>query len=461
MAISAKAVWEVRPSGSGASDTNGGGFVSDNTGTDFSQQDSKNTVGSNISTTDAVANGTTTITSATASFTSAIVGNIFYFAGGSASITGQWRHVTAFTNSTTITIDTAIAASTGMTMNIGGALATLTQAIANLVTGNIVHIKAGTYTQTAAITFPSVSATIIGYQTARNDWGTPPLLTTATNSVHLLDLGGSNTITFKNISLSNTATRRSFGIVAIGSGVTLNLVKCSFDGFTYAVNGENSTWWPFVAVNAYRCEFKNCSTYGIINQNPVTARNCYFRANTTASIAINASSITVDLNHNIFAGGQYGLYYAAGQPGILKGFNNVFANQTGSAVEGAAVFVGSGLYWENNIVYGAGAWALDFATGSIVILNENNAYGANVSGNLRNISVGVNDVSLTADPFTNTAGGDYSLNSAAGGGALCKAAGYPGAFPGGTSTGYLDIGALQSQGSGGGTSGAANYGFIG
>jgi hypothetical protein len=58
--------------------------------------------------------------------------------------------------------------------------------------------------------------------------------------------------------------------------------------------------------------------------------------------------------------------------------------------------------------------------------------------------------------------GDYLLNSAVGGGAALKGAGLPGMFPGGTSTGALDIGAVQSAsgGGGGGTSGGYSFTFI-
>jgi len=62
-AISVNSVFEVRTAGN---DTNGGGFVTGAAGTDYSQQDANNTVGADISTTDAVAAGTTTITSITA-----------------------------------------------------------------------------------------------------------------------------------------------------------------------------------------------------------------------------------------------------------------------------------------------------------------------------------------------------------------------------------------------------------
>jgi len=76
-------------------------------------------------------------------------------------------------------------------------------------------------------------------------------------------------------------------------------------------------------------------------------------------------------------------------------------------------------------------------------VSHNNAFGANASGSVGWVA-SPGDVTLTADPFTNSAAGDYSLNGTAGGGAACKGAGAPGAFAGGTSTGSLDIGPVQS-----------------
>jgi hypothetical protein len=53
---------------------------------------------------------------------------------------------------------------------------------------------------------------------------------------------------------------------------------------------------------------------------------------------------------------------------------------------------------------------------------------------------------LTADPFTNAAGGDFSLNSTAGGGAALKALGLPSLYPGSSTTSFPDIGAAQTSG---------------
>src|SRR5580698_8835266 len=102
MALPSTSVWEVRPTN--GSNTNGGGFDSTGTGTDFSQQNSKNTSGNNISTTDAVAAGSTTITSATAAFNSTITGNIIYLQGGSGSLSAGWYRAT-YVSATSITVD--------------------------------------------------------------------------------------------------------------------------------------------------------------------------------------------------------------------------------------------------------------------------------------------------------------------------------------------------------------------
>jgi hypothetical protein len=75
--------------------------------------------GNNQSTADAVGNGTSTVTSATASFTSAIAGSLIQLSGGSGSLTAAWYYITGFTNSTTITVSGTVAAGTGITMTVG------------------------------------------------------------------------------------------------------------------------------------------------------------------------------------------------------------------------------------------------------------------------------------------------------------------------------------------------------
>jgi hypothetical protein len=63
------------------------------------------------------------------------------------------------------------------------------------------------------------------------------------------------------------------------------------------------------------------------------------------------------------------------------------------------------------------------------------------------------DVSLSVSPFVSSS--NFALNSTGGGGAALKAAGFPGVSPAGT--GYLDIGALQSQAAAGASIAAGSY----
>ena len=79
-----------------------------------------------IPVTDGVTNGTATITSATASFGTDVVGNLVYVQGGTGSVAANWYEIISRTNATTIVVDrtTGLTAGTGVTLNIGGTLAT-------------------------------------------------------------------------------------------------------------------------------------------------------------------------------------------------------------------------------------------------------------------------------------------------------------------------------------------------
>src|SRR5262249_43334312 len=133
MALNAAIEWELRPTN--GSDTNGGGWKRGASGTDWSQQNA-----AQYSVTDAVTNGTTTITSATANFGTDVVGNVLYIQGGTGSITAGWYEITSRTNTTTIVVDrsTGLTTGTGATLNIGGALKTLGQAMTNWVASNTI-----------------------------------------------------------------------------------------------------------------------------------------------------------------------------------------------------------------------------------------------------------------------------------------------------------------------------------
>lgn len=103
MALASTIGWEIRTSGV---NTNGGGFKAGASGTDWTQQDS-----AQYAVTDAVTDGTTTITSASANFGTDVVGNVLYIQGGTGAIAAGWYEIITRASSTTITVDR----STGLT----------------------------------------------------------------------------------------------------------------------------------------------------------------------------------------------------------------------------------------------------------------------------------------------------------------------------------------------------------
>lgn len=465
MAIPATTKWNVQTDGA---DTNGGAYVPGTTGTttDYSVFANKNASGCSscgsstvdLSTTDAVANGTTTITSATANF-SAAKGNIVYFSGGSGSITGVWRQVVSVTNSTTIVLDASIASSTGMTMNIGGALLTPTQALANVVASNKIYIKAGTYTKTTTLTVATGGGAsagplvIEGYGSTQGDLGTKPLLTTATNSIHIFTLQASYVV-FCNLALSSTAGTRGDGVrtnAATRDFIWFNAMK--FSGFARAINFDHSPVWFVDNVVITDSEF-DTNVLGITSTHGSVCINCYFHGNSTAAISAPGTSSTD--HFELVIGCTFynnAVDWNQASIGSVIFIGNNFASSTGaeSVLPSNTNNNVMGFVARNNIWYGAAGYGINNTNatpnnlGFVSATSKGNAYGSNASGNQNWVA---NDITLSADPWTGRTSADYTLNATAGGGADLKGAGFPGV--GLVGTGYADVGAVQSQGTGGG-----------
>jgi hypothetical protein len=443
MAIDSNTQWNVRTDGS---DTNGAGFVFGATGTDYSRQAAANSTGSNISTTDAVAAGTTTITSATAAFTSAITGNIIYLQGGSGSLTAGWYQAT-YVSATSITVDRTVASGTGITMNIGGALLTLSRAFTNMVSGNTVHVKTGTYpiTSQLAITGNNPWA-LIGYGSIPNDWGTPPTITTATNSINLLSLPFGQNTAIANINFTTSAATKGNAISV--SGGNTRITGVTITGFVIGINcGSNAN---LILLNS---TITGCSSNGI----SANSGSHFIYASTisgNASTGITANSADMALVDCLVVGGSSNGLVISGA-GQVQITNCTIARNTGAGISVNGVNFTGRFQMISSIIHGNGSFGLG-ASGTIASPSwtyyvRANAWGSNTSGNYASaLGAGLGDKTLTADPFTDYTTGDFSLNSATGGGALCKGAGYPT---------NRDIGAVQTLASSSTVSG--NYGFIG
>lgn len=432
-AISVNSVFEVRTAGN---DTNGGGFVTGAAGTDYSQQDANNTVGADISTTDAVAAGTTTITSITANFGTTIVGNIVYFQGGTGAIAAQWRQVTARASTTSITIDAAIAASTGMTMNIGGALASPGMASFSMIPGNVLHTKAGTYSITSAS--PNISAGCVapaagtyveGYQTTRGDLGTPPLF----------QASGISTFTL----FTQPATSGAQGVMNIradGAGLTSSRAFLLTDVAAYKLTAENCTNSGFTLTAAVLTgsAATGCATTAAVSLSSTSCMGCVGYSNTiTAFASLTSSTLTRCLAYANSGASTDGITLdtaCAATNCVAYGNGRDGYRTTDDQVQ----FV-------NCIAEGNAAFGYTNTFGTVFLFNC--AGFNNTSGNTSlGAVIGVRNIGFitgSATFFTNAAGGDFSLNTTAGGGAAARAAGVLGVFPVGLTTGFLDVGAAQ------------------
>jgi hypothetical protein len=457
MALPATVQWDVR---SGGNSANGGGFNPGATtpGTDYSLQNS-----AQIAYTDLVIGGTTTqLTSAGNPFTSAHVGNLINITGGTGFTTGRY-HINSV-SAGTATMDRAVgtAASTGGTGNLGGSLALPTNPT-SLVSGQIIWIQGNgaTYTLTAT-TSASVGVSYIGYKTTHGDNPTGsdmPTITTATSSIHLLT-GPVVTQAFAamNLTLTTTASVKAEAIhVGAASNLFIKNVVIGA-GFTNGMNLSGT----FAVVED--CQIISSSINGIFTTAVLLVKNTLIWGVTgsgAGNAGINTNGGFLFVHNSIVGKGSKIGINIQNPASWLQVCNSTIAGNSSDGVLSAPAG-GIPCLIESSIVYGNGGWGLNITpstTNPPILFVRNNAYGSNTSGNYQSgVGAGAGDVTLSATPFTSSSTGDYSLNSTAGGGAACKAVGYPGVFPGGLSTGHLDIGAVQSSAAGGGAS--SNYGWV-
>lgn len=416
--------------------------------------------GTGLAFTDLVQATTTTCTSAAMPMGKNFVGNTFTIVSGTGTWTAQTLQISSVTG-TTATVEKTLGGTGGTdgTGVMGGCLASPGFAGGKMASGNKAYLKVGTYLLTSAssnvsggvITLPTSSSTnirsgLVGYNLLRPDRPTgayrPTIKASGISTVDMLSHGASNS--------------QCLFLIIDGDSLT------SIRGIASASSGTNH----FISV-------KNCTRNGINNG---TCVFCDVTGSTTAS------------------GGAFNscaAYGCVAWSNSISGFSNgtpfqcVSVNNSGASSDGF-VF-SSGGAWHSCTAYGNGRDGFRITSSASRTLAINCIGYANTGTNFNvSASNGVNQtyncaaglggvssadfssnfspdtqegsITLTADPFTAKASGDFSLNNDAGGGAACRAAGIIGAFPGISTTAYPDIGAVQSQSSGGG--GAANTGLF-
>lgn len=418
MALSSASVWEVRPTN--GSNTNGGGFVRGASGTDFSQQNAKNTVGSNISVTDAVTTGVATITSATASFTSAIVGNIVFMSG--SGVTTGWYQVATFTNSTTVILDRSPGTGTGGTLNIGGALLTLAQLNTNMANGHEGWVKAeATITTASAINFSFTSSTqsfVAGYTTTRGDGGqvTIQATTTSFTIVQIQNNNNLNTFTLRNFILDCNSNSGTQGIATQSFGQTLENIQVK--------NYSSAVGFDISQGGSQGIVLRKCLAISGGGTNPTGFK---ITANLLGTILVDCACLsqTGGTGFNI-NGGMFLRCIAGNISGASSDGFQINGNSQGPTMLDGCVaytcgrdgvryasgaFGNYGVSIQNTVSYGNTGWGFNNTLTAIPAGGTYLDYcatGGNTAGAATGVTLGSNCVTLGSDPFVNGTGNNFA-----------------------------------------------------
>ena len=472
MAFPSTAVWEVRPT-AGSDTACGGGFdpAITSPGTDYSQQDAAQYTFSDLASISSLV-----VASASHNFVAADVGNFMQITAGTGFTTGFYEIVSVAANQATLDRSPGTVG-VGGTYFVGGALATIDQA--NTIIGGgggTVWVKAtGTYVVTAVLTVGGVNSlplSFIGYNTTRGDGG-KVTWTTATDTINLVTFSGSPGYNwlFQNFNFTNTAG--SPGACFFGSNSSqyymLRVSNCIISGFAVGIGGgyDPGVHYNLAQVLLDSCEVTACTSRGVEVVGFTYLTACYIHGNAVGvyiavTLGADEDAGLVQLDRCVIWGNS-GVGISSEQAGMASNrsvwlaLNNCAVGANGShgiELQGSGSN-GQAFICINTVIESNGGYGIknDAAALGIPLL-LNNAFRANTSGNYNGAGLAAqpSDITLTAEPFTSPSTGDFSLNATSGGGPVCKQAGYPGA--------NLDIGPIQSAGSGGGGGGGA-YTFAG
>jgi hypothetical protein len=361
----------------------------------------------------------------------------------------------------TATMDRAVgtAASTGGTGNLGGALASPGVAAAAKVGGNWVWVRAGTYPcgATANVAGGKVFDSVggngnaqpsrwAGYEATRGDncpTGNRPVLQAGAASMIVHQVTGADNST-ENLAVANPS---AFATVTgfYNSGARTATVNCTVAGCTngFQIFGGSQQLADCLVTGG------GSGGVGIdLQTNGGTARRCSVLSFAGLGFNVGAGGPGVVDCLAAFITGTDGFSLASGSHAHL--ILNCTAH---SARYGFVVIGGSHDAFENCVATSCSAYGFHggFAASLTRLLNcagYNNTSGNYLATTFQPDMVR-GFVALTASPYANAAGLDFSPNTAAGGGAAIRGKGAPATLPGTSTASYPDIGVSQSAAAGG------------
>jgi hypothetical protein len=310
------------------------------------------------------------------------------------------------------------------TGNMGGAFASPGKAGGVIVGGNTVWVKAGTYTMSSSSNVAAGRVTVgvsgtatsptkfLGYNAARGDYGTKPVLRAGANSMTIITI--SNPFCWvRNFEFEANAQTGIEGLQINGNDALIR--GCLFDATTsYGVRMVTGN-----KVVIYDCRFEGCSG--------------------TACISFSTSSLATKVLFCVADAGT-GVPSHFDGPGTWDHCVSIDSPGVGFSAGG------NGVLWANCIAYNASTDGFDAAsTGNVLGLNcigyssgdrnfEGTATGPG-SRMLINCAGGgaaadydsadwdsiENFTALSGDPFEDAAAGDFNINNTAGAGTALRA----------------------------------------
>lgn len=389
-----------------------------------------------------------TVSSALKPFAKQQVGNSIVITGGTNFTTGRYVIASVAAAVATVVgpgnITTGVGASG--TGGQGGALASLGQVAAHVVAANQTFQKTGTYTITSASTNIAAGCwstnlnTILveGYSAVRGDLSAFGAAGTLPTNI----ASGISTFTLFTNSLSSGTIR---SIIFDGASLTgSRAVSASMALYNvHAKNCLNSGLFSAQALDsAYiRCSVTGCTTAGAAFNGSGFFFACVAYSNTVSGFISAAAFATCDYVHCLSYNNSGASSDGFAPLNQLSSLVNCTAY--GNGRDGFRLITNTGFQAVNCVAEsntGAG-FTLNAANDALFLCAGYNNTGGNTVFTSATKLLSLGFLTGSGSFFTNAAAGDFSLNNTAGAGALLRAAGYPGLFPGGLTTGYSDIGA--------------------
>ena len=375
----------------------------------------------------AVTNGSGTVTGISTTGVSA--GDLLWVQTASGR---QFSVIAVVMGATSVICDDTFAAGLGQTWAIGGKRATFENASSRQLFQDVkpaMIIETETdqsVTSMVSILNNSGSYTA-GYIVLRGDSST----TQRVFNSSVLDpcIGGNGDWSrwrFENLKFTNSYSGTKNGLASAIKfrGAIFVCVNCIFGD---SVNPLYTSTYRFSATGVFkliRCIIEDCTGPGIpvdsLNYQP-TLINCIVRNNASYGCSLHSGTIAGCL---IYGNGGWGIVTANNSTHHGTISNNVIYGNSGNGIHFSSTsntFPGYSI--TDNIIAGnsgygvGGSLAGSDDYGAFV---DRNAFYNNASSNYQNLASGPNDIALTADPFTDAAAADFTINSDAGGGSTLR-----------------------------------------